>query len=226
MPRPNRPILMDSRNPYGRRGGYSDRRGRDNARGREDYAGRRMGMGPRGSDYGHTPFEQMQERNRYDMNQDYNDYADYNDYNDYEMDYNDYGDYDYNDYGMDYEQDYRGGRDYRRGGRRGYGSNKLEKEDYQEWIGKLMEEVDHKDSEMFKKEKIMQKAQELGIKPEGFTMDDLYLTTIMMYTDYYKTLGNANISIYVKLAKDWLMDKDVSVKGSEKLASYYENIVK
>jgi hypothetical protein len=61
---------------------------------------------------------------------------------------------------------------------------------------------------------------------DGFTMDDLYLTTIMMYTDYYKTLGNANISIYVKLAKDWLMDKDVSVKGSEKLASYYENIVK
>ena len=221
MPGARRPILTDSRrnrNPYVSRGGYVDSR--------RDYAGRRMGMGPRGSDYGHTPFEQMQERNRYDMNQDYNDYADYNDYNDYEMDYNDYGDYDYNDYGMDYEQDYRGGRDYRRGGRRDYGSNKLEKEDYQEWIGKLMEEVDHKDSEMFKKEKIVQKAQELGIKPEGFTMDDLYLTTIMMYTDYYKTLGNANISIYVKLAKDWLMDKDVSVKGSEKLASYYENIVK
>ena len=191
MPGARRPILMDSRrnrNPYGSRGGYVDSR--------RDYAGRRMGTGPRGSDYGHTPFEQMQERNRYDMN------------------------YDYNDYEMDYEQDYR------RGGRRDYGSNKLEKEDYQEWIGKLMEEVDHKDSEMFKKEKIMQKAQELGIKPEGFTMDDLYLTTIMMYTDYYKTLGNANISIYVKLAKDWLMDKDVSVKGSEKLASYYENIVK
>lgn len=209
MPGARRPILTDSRrnrNPYGSRGGYVDSR--------RDYAGRRMGTGPRGRDYGQTPFEQMQERNRYDMNQDYNDYADYNDY---EMDYNDYGDYDYE---MDYEQDYR------RGGRRDYGSNKLEKEDYQEWIGKLMEEVDHKDSEMFKKEKIMQKAQELGIKPEGFTMDDLYLTTIMMYTDYYKTLGNANISIYVKLAKDWLMDKDVSVKGSEKLASYYENIVK
>jgi hypothetical protein len=216
MPGARRPILTDSRrnrNPYGSRGGYVDSR--------RDYAGRRMGTGPRGRDYGQTPFEQMQERNRYDMNQDYeyNDYADYNDY-DYGMDYNDYGDYDYNDYGMDYE------RDYRRGGRRDYRSNKLEKEDYQEWIGKLMEEVDHKDSEMFKKEKIIQKAQELGIKPEGFTMDDLYLTTIMMYTDYYKTLGNANISIYVKLAKDWLMDKDVSVKGSEKLASYYENIVK
>lgn len=214
MPGARRPILTDSRrnrNPYGSRGGYIDSR--------RDYAGRRMGMGPRGRDYGQTPFEQMQERNRYDMNRDY-DYNDYADYNDYEMDYNDYGDYDYNDYGMDYE------RDYRRGDRRDYGSNKLEKEDYQEWIGKLMEEVDHKDSEMFKKEKIMQKAQELGIKPEGFTMDDLYLTTIMMYTDYYKTLGNANISIYVKLAKDWLMDKDVSVKGSEKLASYYENIVK
>jgi hypothetical protein len=216
MPGARRPILTDSRrnrNPYGSRGGYVDSR--------RDYAGRRMGTGPRGRDYGQTPFEQMQERNRYDMNQDYdyNDYADYNDY-DYGMDYNDYGDYDYNDYVMDYE------RDYRRGGRRDYRSNKLEKEDYQEWIGKLMEEVDHKDSEMFKKDKIMQKAQELGIKPEGFTMDDLYLTTIMMYTDYYKTLGNANISIYVKLAKDWLMDKDVSVKGSEKLASYYENIVK
>lgn len=210
MPGARRPILTDSRrnrNPYGSRGGYVDSR--------RDYAGRRMGTGPRGRDYGHTPFEQMQERNRYDY-----DYEMDYDYNDYGMDYNDYGDYDYNDYGMDYE------RDYRRGGRRDYGSKKLEKEDYQEWIGKLMEEVDHKDSEMFKKEKVMQKAQELGIKPDGFTMEDLYLTTIMMYTDYYKTLGNANISIYVKLAKDWLMDEDVSVKGSEKLASYYENIVK
>ena len=89
-----------------------------------------------------------------------------------------------------------------------------------------MEKVDHKDSEMFKKEKIMQRAQELGIKPDKFSMEDLYVTTLMMYTDYYKTLGNANMSIYVKLARDWLMDDDVSVKGSEKLAAYYHNIVK
>ncbi len=57
-------------------------------------------------------------------------------------------------------------------------------------------------------------------------MEDLYVTTLMMYTDYYKTLGNANMSIYVKLARDWLMDDDTSVKGSEKLATYYHNIVK
>lgn len=219
MPKLNRPILTDSRrNPYGSRGGYVD------SRDREDYAGRRMGMGPRGSDYGATPFEMMQDRNRRDYN-DYNDYNDYGDYNDYEMDYNDY------DYGMDYEHDYRRGgrRDYRRGGRRDYRRDygeKLEKVDYQEWVGKLMEKVDHKDSEMFKKEKIMQKAQELGIRPEEFSMEDLYVTTLMMYTDYYMTLGNANISIYVKLARDWLMDDDTSVKGSEKLATYYHNIVK
>jgi hypothetical protein len=90
---------------------------------------------------------------------------------------------------------------------------------------KLKSKLDPKDKEMFTKEKVMKKAESMGIPFEDFSEEELYLTTLMMYTDYNKTLGSANLDIYMKLAKDWLMDDDVEVKGSEKLAKYYDEIV-
>lgn len=125
---------------------------------------------------------------------------------DYGMDYPDYG-YDYADYGYD------------------YGMMELEDEDLEEWAEKLKKELEEKDKQFFSKENIKKKAEEMGIKFEKFTMPEFYVTVLMMYTDYCKTLGTANMDIYLRLAKDWLEDKDVSVKGGEKLAAYYENIV-
>ena len=69
------------------------------------------------------------------------------------------------------------------------------------------------------------KAQEMGIKFDKFNQEEFYLTALMMYTDYCKTLGTANMDIYLRLAKDWLEDDDVSVKGGEKLAVYHDCIV-
>jgi hypothetical protein len=133
---------------------------------------------------------------------------------------------------------YGGGQDMARGGRydmRGrydygydyagdYGEN-LTKEELEHWKKKLMKEVEEKDKQYFSKEMISQKARQMGMNFDKFTEEELELTTLMMYTDYCKTLGTSNMDLYVRLAKDWLEDKDVAVKGGEKLAVYHDCIV-
>ena len=118
-------------------------------------------------------------------------------------------------YRRDYTYDYVGG---------DFGEN-LGKEEISHWTNKLMKEVEDKDKQFFSKENIMRKAQEMGIKFDKFNQEEFYVTALMMYTDYCKTLGTANMDIYLRLAKDWLEDDDVSVKGGEKLAVYHDCIV-
>lgn len=137
---------------------------------------------------------------------------------------------------MGYFTGYYGVGDYARSGRRNYnydmrydyagdyGEN-LTKEELAHWSKKLMGEMEDKDKQFFAKENIMRKAKEMGIKFDKFNEEEFYVATLMMYTDYCKTLGSANMDIYLRLAKDWLEDDDVSVKGGEKLAVYHDNIV-
>ena len=61
-------------------------------------------------------------------------------------------------------------------------------------------------------------------KLEKGEIKELEVTTLMIYTDYKHTIGQ-NPDIAIKLAFDWLTDKDVAVKGAEKLAVYYDCIV-
>ena len=44
-------------------------------------------------------------------------------------------------------------------------------------------------------------------------------------TSERKTLGSASPEIYIKMAKDWLEDKDSELKGGEKLAVYHDCII-
>ena len=46
-----------------------------------------------------------------------------------------------------------------------------------------------------------------------------------MATDYGKTVGMNNIDQMLRMAYDWLDDKDSAIKGSEKLAVYYDEII-
>lgn len=129
------------------------------------------------------------------------------------------------DYGYDYDMRGRG-RDYGYYDYVGDYGETLSSKELESWKKRLMEEVEDKDKQFFNKETFTQRAKQMGIQMgDKFTEDELCLTTLMMYTDYKKTLGTANMDIYVRLAKDWLEDKDVSVKGGEKLAVYYDNIV-
>ena len=129
------------------------------------------------------------------------------------------------------------GEDYARYGRRSMGgryrrncgydgeSGMLDEHELMEWEHKLTKELEEKDKQFFSRENIKKKAEEMGIKFDKFSLDEFYLTVLMVYTDYCKTLGTANMDIYLRLAKDWLEDDDVKVKYSEKLATYHDYIV-
>jgi hypothetical protein len=77
---------------------------------------------------------------------------------------------------------------------------------------------------MFSKDVIMQKAKQMGKPMEGFGEKELYTATLAMYTDHKHSIGQ-NPDLAVKLGYDFLADKDVAVKGAQKLAVYYDCIV-
>ena len=149
----------------------------------------------------------------------------------------DYGreDYGYNDYymrgrGRDYGYpmyDMRSGRDYRYDYRYDdygdYGETLSEKE-LEHWCEKLKKHLDEQEKQMFHKDMISQKAKQMGLQMHGFGDKELEVATLMVYTDYKKTIGK-NPAMAIRLAYDWLVDDDVAVKGAEKLAVYYDCIV-
>lgn len=94
-----------------------------------------------------------------------------------------------------------------------------------EWKRDLMANVNDSSKMMLADENIMKKAKSMGIKFDKYTEDELILTTIMMFTDHWKTGGKGNVDMYIKLADDWLCDEDTAVCGGEKLATYYDAIV-
>jgi hypothetical protein len=129
------------------------------------------------------------------------------------------------DYNYDMGYDMRGGRyDYGYDYAGDYGEN-LTREELEHWKKKLTKELDEKDKQFFSKENITNKAKQMGINFDKFTEEELEVATMMVYTDYCKTLGTSNMDLYLRLAKDWLEDEDVAVKGGEKLAIYHDCIV-
>jgi hypothetical protein len=123
---------------------------------------------------------------------------------------------DYGDYGYPmYEHDYSDYGDY---------GETLSEQELEHWNKKLLSQLEEREKQMFSKDAIMQKAKSMGKQMEGFGEKELYTTVLMIYTDYKQTIGQ-NVDVAIKLAFDWLNDKDVKVKGAEKLACYYDDIV-
>lgn len=213
--------MRDRRNPYGSRGGYvrSDRRDRNYDMGmdynydRREYGPRYDYRADRASDYA-SDMRCSQYDREYRMDRDYADY---------DMRGRDYNyDYDYVRGDMRDRMDRRGYRDYRGYYDRG---NTLSEDELMEWSKELMQELEEKDKQLFTKENIEKKAQEMGIKFNQFTFPEFYTTVLMLYSDYNKTLGKANFDTYICLAKDWLADEDAEVQYGEKLAAYYDAVV-
>lgn len=212
MRRKDRRMRRDGRNPYGSEGGYVTSRKSKRDRGM-DYASRsyRNDNAQYGSnDYNYEYSEQdyarggrnSQSNRQYDM-------AGYNGNMRNPRD----GHYpimpNYNDYAYgDYDE-----------------GEMLTDEDLMDWSKELLEEVEEPHKSYFTKENIERKMKEMHITEDDFTFAELYTTALMLYDDYKATLGKGNLDIYVKLAKDWLMDKDAEIQGGEKLAVYYDNIV-
>ena len=120
---------------------------------------------------------------------------------------------------------YRGRRDRDSGEEEMY----LDEEDMKEWK-KMLKNADGTMGEHFDKHEVEQAAKSLGIMPQEYTMEDLCMVANMLYSDYCDTFKNIipkdkEVKYYTKMAEDFLDDKDSSVKGSEKLATYYYCIV-
>ena len=229
--------MRDGRNPYGSEGGYVGSRRMRRIRDRGmDYA-HDMPMHQEDYNYEHEMMDGRRRRNargQYMADRGY----------EHEMPR-------YNDYGSFHEERgfrpveamgyftgyYGGGEDYGRYDMRGrrdmnydygdYGET-LTKEELEHWNKKMLKEVDDKYKHYFTKENIAQKARALGVQMEGFNEDELLTATIAMYTDYCDVLKpyiGENMDVYVKMARAFMVDKDASVKGGEKLAVYYDSVV-
>ena len=70
----------------------------------------------------------------------------------------------------------------------------------------------------------MQRTKQMGKSMDGFSEKELYVATLMCYTDYKQSIGQ-NPDMAIKHAYDCLSDKDVSVKGAEQLSVYSDCIV-
>lgn len=196
--------IRDGRNnPYGSRGGYvvSDKRGRDYGR-LDDYG--------RTAEY-RTEYPDMAYRSRMSRTRDYGE-------RDYEWD-RDYGDvrrvgnFEYDTYydGRDYGSEYR-----------------LSSRELKEWSKDLLDEIKPEYRQSFEKEKFEKRIREMGIEPREYSIEDLYVATLMIETDFGKTLtkyGLNNLDVVISMAKDWLEDDDVDMRYGEKLGAYYFNIV-
>lgn len=200
--------MRDGRNPYGSRGGYvtsRDPRRRDRMHGMEDYA--------RGRDYGYEGPEYPNREREERM---------YRDGHYYPFEITGKMSYEeemFDPYYQDMMYDYRGrGRDYA-------GAEMLSNRELMDWSQKLMQDVEEKDKAFFKYENVEKKAKDMGIQFDKFTFDEFYIATLMVFTDFYKELGTANMDVYLKLGKAWLADEDSELKYGMKLSAYYDYVV-
>lgn len=198
----------------------------DNARSRRDYeSGRQYDMAS--NDYvdmrvgrdGHYPINEARTYIPIEAMGTFNGY-----YGMPEQDYRGHG----RDYG-DYNYDMRGrGRDYGYYDYAGDYGESLSKEELEHWKNKSMQKVEEKDKHFFTKENIAQKAKTMGAEMKDYNEEELLMATLIAYIGACKAIKpyvGTNMDIYVALGKAWLEDKESEIKGSEKLAVYYDCIV-
>lgn len=116
----------------------------------------------------------------------------------------DYGDYGYGDYGD-------------------YGES-LSNEELHKWQKKLMEQLDEREKQMFRKEVIIPKFKQMGIEMKDFNEEELYTLTLAKYLDHKQSIGQ-NPDLAIKLAKDALCDQDAKYSGSKWLCVYFDTFV-
>ena len=134
----------------------------------------------------------------------------------------DYRGYDrYDGYDERYDRNYEYDREYRRD-YRDYAEEDIEKE-YEEKLHEWIKKLKKKDRFGLSKEDVMKKAKSMNVNFNDFDEDEFYAVYLMMVSDY-KHIGN-DPHIYLAMAKDWLMDDDVKMRGSDKICAYLYTIV-
>lgn len=197
--------MRDGRNPYGSRGGYvvSSRRGRDYGR---------MGDYGRVSEYSSKHSDMSHSRPMDERDWDYGE-RDYEWNRDYRGDVRRVGNFEYDTY-------YGDGRDY------GY-DDRLTSRELKEWSRDLLDEIKPEHRAMFDKYAFEKRAREMGLEGKEYSMEELYVTTLMMESDYGQTMskyGINNLDVMIFMAKDFLEDPDSDLRFGDKLAAYYMNV--
>lgn len=173
----------------------------------------------------------MRDRRMSDYRGGRRDYDMYSDYRrDYEDDYNYDGHYGRHEQPMPYEmsmqrrmpQYYRGDYNYDYGYDYGYDYASGE-EDYKKELEKWSNKLKQKDRFNLGKEEVIRKAKEMQVKFDEFSEEEFYAVYLMILSDF-KNISN-DPHMYIKMAKDWLMDDDIKVSPSEKVWLYYHYIV-
>lgn len=133
---------------------------------------------------------------------------------DYRGRYDRYSDERY-DRAMEYDREYR--RPYRD---EAYdGETKEYEHALKDWIKKL----ERKDRFGSSKDEIIRKAKSMDVKFDKFDEDEFYATYLMMISDFKHVANDPHH--YLAMAKEWLMDDDVALTGSDKLCAYLYTIV-
>lgn len=193
--------MMDSRNPYGSRGGYVSSRKMRNRMDMGNYYSEHDNRYGRGYDRGQYPSD-------YHYGSEY--YGEHSRPMEYEM-------FGYGVGGMYPRHDMRYDRGY------DYASEDMEKEwkeDLHEWCEKL------KKHDKFKlpKEQVLHSAKQMNIMFNDYNEEEFLTTYYMMMSDYPDIATNHQT--YIAMAKDFLHDEDSELKGSDKLCAYYYEVVK
>lgn len=247
--RMGRDYARDGRNPYGSKGGYVGRRRRDRDMA-DMYMDRDMDMDmdmDMDNNMGDYDSDFDMDSAGYDGRNDYGDYRG-QDYQGNDMDYqrdrqSDRHKMPFRLYGSIDMQDMARKRNYyspyvkekAMNGHYSYpplymrdfaSSEKLDKEDLKKWYEQLCEEIPEQYKSLYKKDKIEEIAEQMQISFKKYEPMELVVATVMIATDYPKSIGYADINRNVAMAKEWLEDKDSNVKGSEKLSAYYDNVIK
>jgi hypothetical protein len=181
--------------------------------GRRDY--RRDYRNPYGSRGGYVTSSRGRRDRAYDRRMDYG-------YDSTERSRGDYRGYDrYDGYDERYDRDYEHDREYRRD-YRDYAEDDMSKE-YEEKLHEWIKKLKKKDRFGLSKDDVMKKAKSMSVNFDEFDENEFYAVYLMMVSDY-KHIGN-DPHIYLAMAKDWLMDDDVKMRGSDKVCAYLYTIV-
>ncbi len=107
---------------------------------------------------------------------------------------------------------------------------RLSRKTKMQWLRSLVNK-DGKTGPKFNMEDVMSVATKMRFSYEDYSESDVYLMTNVLYSDFcnsFKSLMQPEKEIYhwVSAAKDFLEDDDANLTGSDKIVSYYYNIVR
>ena len=137
---------------------------------------------------------------------------------------NEYRTNDYNQYPQQYGE-YNRPYQYQQDMSYGYSTDYAhEEKKYEKELHKFIQRLESKEKRInVSKEHILKQARNMGVMFDDFNEDEFYAVYLMMLSDFPKISNDYNM--YISMAKDWLEDDDVKMKGGDKLCAYLYTIV-